>query len=223
MKHEQEKTGLPLLLIALLFTALQAAAQITQPVKLLHYALDSFSAGTVLMKDGSSSPQVLNYNTLTGEMIFVSGNGYLAIAAPQDVDTVFIGPHKFVSVADKFCEWLGGAEPALFKEYSCTIKEPGTDAGFGKTNTTAASSLNTLIRSGGAYNLTLPTDFELLPAVTYYLRSKGKFYKLTAPQGAAKAIPATKAAVEEWLKTHPSKFTGDEERVAFIKAIQTEK
>lgn len=195
-------------------------AQPTRGVTLLHYALDSFAAGTVLLKNGTSTPAVLNYNTLTGEMIFVSNGKYLALAAPQDVDTVFIPPHKFVPVAAKFCEWLGGTQPALFKEYTCTIKEPGTEAGFGKTTTAAATSLKTLIRSGGAYDLNLPTDFELVPATAYYLRSKGKFYKLANAKGAAKAIPAKKEAIEEWLKTHPAKFSSQEEAVRFVQAIQ---
>lgn len=207
--------------IFLLLMAHTAGAQNSnRGVVLLHYALDSFSAGTVLMKNGESSQQMLNYNTLTGEMIFVSGNKYLAIASPQDVDTVFIPPHKFVPVANKFCEWLAGTQPALLKEYTCTVKEPQAEAGFGKTSTTAATALNTLIRSGGAYKLTLPSDFELVPETAYYLRSKGKLYKLANVQGAAKAIPAKKALIEEWLKTHRSKFSSQEEMIQFVKAIQ---
>lgn len=206
--------------VFLFFVANTATAQTSRGVTLLHYALDSFSAGTVLLKNGTATPATLNYNTLTGEMIFITNGKYLALASPQDADTVFIPPHKFVPVANKFLEWLGGTQPALFKEYTCTVKEPGADAGFGKTNTTAATSLNALIRSGGAYELSLPAGYELLPATAYYLRSRGKFYKLSNPQQAAKSIPAKKAAIEEWLKTHPAKFSSDEEAKAFVQAIQ---
>ena len=207
-------------LIWMLLLSVTATAQTPRGVTLLHYALDSFTAGTVLLKNGTTTPAVLNYNTLTGEMIFVTNGKYLALAVPQDVDTVFIAQRRFVPVANKFCEWLGGTQPALFKEYTCTVKDPGTNAGFGKTNTTAATSLNTLVRSGGAYELSLPADFELLPATAYYLRSKGKFYKLANAQAASKAIPAKKAVIEEWLKTHPSKFSTQEEVVQFVQAIQ---
>lgn len=204
-----------------LFVSHVATAQTPAPgAALLHYALDSFSTGTVLLKDGTSSQQTLNYNTITGEMIFVSAGKYLAIANPEDVDTVFIGQRKFVPVATKFCEWLGGTQPALFAEYTCAVKNFGTDAGFGKTNSSAASPLTNMAHSGKIYELTLPADFELEPATTYFLRSKGKFYKLTNAQQAAKAIPAKKSRVDEWLKTHPSKFSNSDEAVAFVNAIQ---
>ncbi|MDQ3278490.1 MAG: hypothetical protein M3Q06_09195 [Bacteroidota bacterium] len=208
----------PLLMMVLFNTAMAQTANRT--VVLLHYALDSFSHGKVLLKNGTSSLQVLNYNTLTGEMIFASNNRYLAIASPEDVDTVYIAHHKFVPVANKFCEWLGGSQPALLKEYTCTIKEPEAEAGYGKTSTTATTALKSLIHSGGAYNLTLPSDFELVPGTTFYLRSKGKFYKLTSAQQAAKLFPAKKQRIEEWIKTHPSKFTNEEEMVRFVQAIQ---
>lgn len=199
------------------------AARAQAPVPgtaLLHYALDSFSAGTVLLKNGTTSQQTLNYNTITGEMIFVAAGKYMAIAAPEDVDTVFIGTRRFVPVADKFCEWLGGTQPALFVQYTCTVKNFGTDAGFGKTNSSAASPLTNMAHSGKIYELTLPADFELEPSATYFLRSKGKFYKLTSAQQAAKSIPAKKSRIEEWLKTHPSKLSTHEEAVQFVNAIQ---
>lgn len=211
----------PIKILLLLSISITGMAQTgNRGVVLLHYALDSFRAGTVLMKNGTSSQQTLNYNTLTGEMIFVSGDNYMAIATPYEVDTVFIPPHKFVPVADKFCEWLGGTEPALLKEYTCAVKEPQAEAGFGKTSTTAATALNTLIRSGGAYNLNLPTDFELVPKTAYYLRSKGKLYKLANAQQAAKNVSVKKEVIEEWLKTHPSKFANEKEMTQFVQAIQ---
>lgn len=208
-------------LIFLLLVAEGAAAQSSnRGVTLVHYALDSFTAGTVLLKNGTSSQQLLNYNAITGEMIFGSGDKYLALAHPQDVDTAFIGGRRFVPVADKFCEWLGGTQPALFKEYRCIIKEPGVDVGFGKSSTTASTALSSFIRAGGAYGLKLPDEFEVVPSVKYFLRSKGKFYAFGNAQEAAKSLPAKKSAIEDWLKTHPSKFATDEERLQFVKALQ---
>ncbi len=204
----------------LLVTQCVNAQTSSRGITLLHYALDSFTAGTILLKNGTSSQQMLNYNAITGEMIFRSDDKYLALAQPLDVDTAFIAGRKFVPVADKFCEWLGGTQPALFKEYRCTVKEPSVDVGFGKSTTTAATSLSSFIRAGGAYGLKLPDEFEVIPSTKYFLRSKGKFYEFTTAQGAAKSLPAKKSSIEEWLKTHSSKFATDEERLQFVKAIQ---
>jgi hypothetical protein len=208
-------------LIFMLLIVQEGSAQTANHgVALLHYALDSFSAGTVLLKNGTSTQQKLNYNSLTGEMIFAAGDKFLALAQPQEADTVFIGQRKFVPVANKFLEWLGGTQPALFKEYSSTVKEPAIEAGYGKSTTTAATSLSSMVQSGAAYRLKLPDEFEVVPSTAYFLRSKGKFYKFTNAQQAAKSLPAKKPAIDEWLKTRSSKFTNEAEMLRFVQAIQ---
>lgn len=220
MKYRRRKTTLRLLLFALPFLAPQAEAQTTQPVKLLHYALDSFSTGKVLMKSGEASVQTLNYNLLTNEMVFMRGSDFLAIARPQDVDTVFIQNRKFVPVANRFYEWLAGKEPALFLDYTCTVKEPGTETGFGKTTTGAASSPKSLISSGGAYQLKLPDDFTVVPSTVYWIKKEGKFEKVSNAGGVAKLYPAKASVVEAWMKDKKNRFSNREDLAALINTMQ---
>src|SRR5688572_29363737 len=98
-----------LALMLVLFIQQSYGQRTGAPVKLEHYALDSFTTGTVRLKYGTTTQQSLNYNLVTKEMIFKQGNGFLAIAQPETVDTIWIGKRKFVwSGKEGFYEWLGG-------------------------------------------------------------------------------------------------------------------
>src|ERR1700712_323238 len=114
----------------LMFTSVHGYAQ--QAVALSHYVFPAFSSGKVLQKNGQFSDAVLNYNVLSGEIIFESGPGkYLALANPELADTVFILDRKFIPVGSKFYELLTASAYPLFLEYTCTVKEPGSDIGYG--------------------------------------------------------------------------------------------
>ena len=87
-----------LLLAFVFFGAMSAAAQSAdRRIKLVHYLLDSFTNGKVRLKSGETSEQSLNYNLITKEMIFEKDGKYLAIADPEQVDTVYIKQRKFVT------------------------------------------------------------------------------------------------------------------------------
>ncbi len=85
---------------------LSAATHIDQTVKLVQYVFNEFSPGTVKVKSGETYNQVLNYNILTNEMIFDNDGKYLAIANPENVDTVYISERKFIPLNNKFYEVL---------------------------------------------------------------------------------------------------------------------
>jgi len=191
-----------------------------KPVQLLHYILDSFSTGKILMKSGVTTEQRLNYNLLTEEMIFQSNGSFMAIANPQEVDTVFIQNRKFVPVDSRFYECLTGDEPALFEEYTCSIREPGAETGFGATNTSATTSLNSLVKSGGAYELKLPNEFKVIPGHNYWLKKEGKFFKINSGQQLVKLFPSKKQWIVDWMKAKNTNFSKQEDVIALVKSIQ---
>lgn len=54
-----------------------------------HYVFSKFTEGEVLLKGGSSFRVLLNYNTLTEEMIFERNNQKLAISDNEPIDTIY--------------------------------------------------------------------------------------------------------------------------------------
>lgn len=113
---------------------------VKQGIKLVHYVFDEFSPGTVKMKSGETSNQVLNYNILTNEMIFDNEGKYLAISHPENIDTVYINERRFIPLNNKFYEVLIAPGMPLLLEFSASVSEPGTSTGYGGTSSTTAST-----------------------------------------------------------------------------------
>ncbi|HUQ97385.1 MAG TPA: hypothetical protein VM010_06945 [Chitinophagaceae bacterium] len=203
-------------LLVVFYTGTVTAQYTTPPVALAHYVFDSFRKGTVLQKNKTTMGQVLNYNVLTGEMIFESGGTYLAIAEPQGVDTVYIESRRFVSVGAKFYEVLTTGAAPLFVEYKGTVQEPGASIGYGNaSNTTAASSVKSLISSGGAYALQLPDHFQVIPHHNYWIYKNGTYQKANNAQQLAKIFPDQKTKINALVNENKTNFS----KVAEVKAL----
>lgn len=191
-----------------------------KPVKLIHYALDSFTTGTVKVKAGNVYSQRLNYNLVTNEMIFEQGGNYMAIAQPENVDTVIVGGRRFIPVGNAFYEFLGGAAYPLFVEHACTIKEQGASTGFGNTNTSATTSIKSVLNDAGAYKLKLPDEFEVIPTHTFYVRKNGEYHKIKNEQQIMKLFPDKKSSIKEWVKTNHTNFSKQEDVMLLVQHIQ---
>lgn len=189
---------------------------------LSHYVFSEFSNGKILFKSGKLVEQPLNYNALTGEMIFDDGAGHhLAIADPKEVDTVTIQGRQFVPVDKKFYEVLTHTTSPLFHEYTCTIKEQGANIGYGMSSTTTASStLNALIQNGGAYSLKLPDGFQVTAASAYWIFNDGKFQKANNAQQIARIFPDKKAEIKELVKKDHTDFSKREDVINLVCQIQ---
>lgn len=204
------------------FVATGVAAQpVTSGVTLSHYILDSFTTGTVLQKSGDRTTQPLNYNALTGEMIFDAGGKYLAIAEPQYVDTVYIGQRKFIPGDKKFYEVLINTPLPLLLEATCTVQEPGSNVGFGSSsNTTAATPLKNLISSGGALALQLPEGFKVKPGYNYWIVKDGYYRKANNAQQLGKIFPDKRSVLANWIKTEHTDFAKRDDVIKLVQQLQ---
>lgn len=221
-KSRNIEISMKLLLMGVLVFNLSATAQPTDNrVKLVHYLLDSFTNSRVRLKNGESFEQLLNYNLITKEMIFEKDGKYLAIAHPEQVDTVYINQRKFVGVGDGFYEWLAGETYPLFEEFTCTVKEPGTQTGFGtSTTTTASASMKSLIRDGGAYGLKLPDEFKVIAGHSYYIRKSNAYHKIKNEQQLAKLFPDKKQLIKNWIDSNKTSFSRTADIVSLVRQLQ---
>jgi hypothetical protein len=90
--------------------------------EIYHYILPEFTKGTVLMKDGTRNPALLNYNAATEEMIFDQNGQKLAFAeiTLNNLDTVFVQDRKFVLLDNKkFAEVINQEGYKLLVQYKC--------------------------------------------------------------------------------------------------------
>ncbi len=149
--------------------------------ELSHYMLPEFVMGTVLLKTGVDYEVMLNYNSLTEEMIFISDGKKLALdnKTLEKIDTVFIQEQKFIGHNNIFLELLFTSDYALFAEHKCRIKYPGRPVGYGGTSQTAAVTSYSQIQADGLlYELSLPDDYEVNPYTYYWLKKDGEMHQV---------------------------------------------
>jgi len=211
-----------LITILLLFSICVDAQRVDKPVVLSHYVFNEFTKGLVKVKSGETYSQTLNYNILTGEMIFYQDEKYMAIQKPENVDTVYVDGRKFITADNKFYELLANTSAPLLVEYTYSVNEPGTSTGYGSTTrTTAASSFKSVINTGGAYDLKLPDDFKVIPGYSYLIFKEGKYQKANSAKQLYKIFPGKKNSIDDLVKKNHTSFTKREDMVMLVKAIES--
>lgn len=210
------------LLSILLFSTIDANAQpINQSVTLVEYAFGHFSPGIIKMKSGETYNRVLNYNVVTNEMIFKNNGKYLAIANPENVDTVTIRQRKFIYLNNRFYEILFNSKMPLLLEFTATVKEPGTPTGYGNTSTTAsASSFKSLISAGGSYQLQLPDGYTVIPGYDYWIMKNGQLEKAGNERQLIKLFPRKKDAIKGFIKKNQTNFSKREDIIMLVKNLE---
>lgn len=205
----------------LMFSFTGTAQDALAPARVSHYVFDTFSKGKVHQKTGVNTDELLNYNALTGEMVFDAKGNYLAIAHPENVDTVYILDRIFIPVGNKFYELILRSSNPLFLDFSCTLKEPDTNIGYGTTSKTSSGApIKTLVQTGGVYKLKLPDEYEVKAEKNYLLFKDGKYLRANNAQQLSKIYPEKKAMINDLSKKNHIDFSKQEELVRLIKEIQ---
>ncbi|WP_153797151.1 hypothetical protein [Foetidibacter luteolus] len=213
------------LVIAALMFSLQVSAQPANNanmVQLSHYALDTFYSGTVFLKNGQKYKSLLNYNTLTHEMIFEQGGKRLAIADPVNVDTVIIEGRKFIPVNEEFYEVLTGTPIALCVQYICTVKPPGNVIGYGLSSDASANTdVSMMQHSNRSYYLKLPDDYKVTMRRQYFLYKSGQFLKANNLKQIEKVFPDKETLIKTYDKENNVNFSKPLEVAMLIRSIQS--
>lgn len=198
-------------------------SQIKQ-VELSHYIFPEFTKGVVLMKNGIKNETLLNYNTLTQEMIFQERGKKLAIGKDEQelVDTVFIKDRKFIVFNKKFFELIFHSSTDLYAEHVSNVIPPGQPAAYGGTSYTSATTSFTSINSGGmVYELKLPDGFVVKPHTYYWLKRNGEFKKFFNIKQLIKLFDDKKDLCKTYIKGNDVDYDSPDSMVELIKFLET--
>jgi hypothetical protein len=207
-----------LLVISFAFSFAYAQVKV---VEVTHYLFPEFTKGVVLMKNGVKNETLLNYNSLTEEMIFENNGTKLAIGQPELVDTVFIKGRKFFLLNGKFVELINNSKYKLYAEHKCTIKDPGKPAAYGGTSQTSATSTYSSFFTGGqVYDLKLPGGYETKPFVDYWLVKDGEVSKFLSIRQLAKLFNEKDNSFKEFVKKHDVKYTDQSGIIELIRYLE---
>lgn len=192
-------------------------------LELSHYLFPEFTKGVVLMKTGVKNEALLNYNSLTEEMIFDNKGTKLALGQLEQVDTVYIQGRKFFPLNNKFVELVYHSKYALYAEHKCNVKDPGKPAAYGGTSQTSATSTYSSYFSGGqVYELKLPEGYETRPFIDYWLKKDGKENKFLSIRQLSKLFDDKENLCKSYLKKHDVKYENQESIVEMIKFLESD-
>ena len=214
-----------ILVILLLNLVLFSSFAQNRGVELSHYIFPEFKNGTVLMKSGQQHQALLNYNTLSEEMIFEDKGRKLAISKEEKekVDTVFIEGRKFFVLNGRFAELIYRSGYELYAEYRCDVKYPGKPAGYGGTSETSSVSTYSGVYSGGVlYELKLPDDFKIKPYIIYWLKKDGEINKFVNLKQLNKIFSDRKDLIKEYISSNKTDFNDRESLIRLIRYLEAD-
>lgn len=206
-----------LLTIFLLCLLRALYAQDVQPIEeIQHYVFPSFVEGTVKQKSGEVIKALLNYNTITEEMIFDQAGQKLALDKIESIDTVYIQGRKFIPFENVFYEMATNTPIALYIQYKLEVLLPGGNTGFGSSQTSAITSISDLRTSGIAYKLKLPDDYKMISKTVYWLKKNNNFYIIKNEKNLQDLLPAKADAIKSYVKTNKLSFKNPADIVKVI-------
>lgn len=213
-----------ILLVSLLSVCFSIGAQI-QTKEIHHYILPEFANGTVLMKDGTKNPTLLNYNAATEEMIFDQRGQKLAFTEQvlNQLDTVFIQNRKFVLLDNKkFAELVHQDGYKLLIQYKCRIIPPGKPAPYGGTSqTSSATTYSSWIGDGRVYQLELPDDFKVNNSMVYWLDNGTGLKSFSSMGQLKKFYNKQKALYNKYTKENKVDFKDKESITGLVHYMET--
>ena len=186
-----------------------------------HYIFPEFIKGTVLMKTGAKNMTMLNYNSLTEEMIFESNGKKLAFAHVDQIDTIYMDGRKFFPIENKFVELIYHNKYELYAIHKCSLVDPGKPAAYGGTSQTSATTTYSSFLSGGqAYELQLPEGTTTKPYSEYLLKKEGKLSQFVSLRQLSKLFGDKSDLFKKYVKDNKADYDNQESLVAAVKYME---
>lgn len=206
-----------LLILSLLVSAANSQEQ---KLGITHYLFPEFTKGVVLMKTGVKNETLLNFNSLTEEMIFENRGIKLALGQLEQIDTVYINGHKFFPLNGKFVELILHSKYDLYAEHKCKVKDPGKPAGYGGSSQTSATTTYSTFFSGSqVYDMKLPESVETNPYTFYWLKKDGELIKVVSMRQLSKIFVDKTGPFKKFTKEQHVSFDDQQSIIDLIRFL----
>jgi len=182
------------------------------------YLYPDFSKSVLLMKTGEKRTSVMNFNTVSEKLVFISDGKYFDLMNPEILDTVYLNDCKFVPVGKVFYEVVLGDPIALYIQHKGDLMEAGAPVGYGGTSQLAYSTYITCIDAvGGIFNLELPPNFVVKPAPVLWIRKDGEMLSFTTEKQYLKHFPDKAGQIKSYIKKNRLKIDKKEQLIRIVK------
>lgn len=210
-------------IIFLLFLSFSISGGYSQKVfkEIRHCLFPEFTHGTVLMKSGARNDTLLNYNSLTEEMLFTRNGKTLALTNLDQIDSVFIGNRTFVPMQKKFVEVIYHNSFDLYALNRASIIDPGKPAAYGGTShTSAITPLSSFVSGGQTYDLKVPEGSETKGFIEYYLKQDDKTTAFQSIRQLSKLYKGKKSQFNNYVRENRITYEDQESLVELIRFME---
>ena len=200
--------------LAAFFFFINLHAQQEKYQNLDQFLFPEFSASRLKMKDGKNATLVLNFNTITQNMVLLT-NGQLYDMTNQElVDTVFLQNRKFIPFGKIFYELVADANVPFFIQHKSDLKDTGTPSGYGGTSQTAATTMvSGFEHTSNYYNLKLPPKYEVIPSTVFWVRVNGNYFSFITERQLLKIFPDQADQIKQFIKASKLKIATREDLI----------
>jgi hypothetical protein len=190
------------------------------------YRYPAFMKGVVFYKDGTSNEEIMNYNIVIAEMLFInSRKDTLVIDNRVGINHISISGDTFF-VGDGYFEMLAGDNNImlLMKRYVklTDIKKEGA---YGTNNSTGSIDNYTSISVGdntSTYKMKVAQDMIYSFKTEYYFSNSDKEQQLTLARenNVIKMFPEKKDVIKKYIKDQSISFNKKEDLIQLTGFLQ---
>jgi len=175
------------------------------------------------MRKGGTTVTMLNYNSVTEEMIFDNNGKKLAIGPVDQIDTIFIDDRIFLPLENKFVELIYHNKWDLYAAHKCSLIDPGKPAAYGGTSqTSATTSYSSILAGGQIYQLALPEGIGVKPYTDYWLKKDGKMNLFLNIRQLSKLFDDKSDLFKKQVKERKVNYENQESIVELIKFMEAQ-
>ncbi len=212
--------------VTLIFAALSNGliAQTDPRMNPDQYLFPEFTDGSLLMKKtGRVMTLELNYNIVTGNMVFLQDGQVYDLVKYADLDTVYMNDRKFIPVGSTFYE-VGVLLPvSLYIQHKGDVKLPPKPGAYGTTSEVSSSTyMNNLQLGSDVVKLKQYPNLVIRHEYVYWtgkdLDSLDNF--ITAKQ-LRNIYPEISQEIKQYIKKNRVKFDKPDQVTSLIKYCNT--
>ncbi|HRT90519.1 MAG TPA: hypothetical protein P5257_10410 [Bacteroidales bacterium] len=171
------------------------------------YLFPAFTVSIVKTSSSKPSKLMLNYNTVTENMVFIQNGEYFDLVTNGVVDTIYMNNKRFIPLEDFYVEVISEGSFTFSIQHRSNLKEPGMPAGYGTTSQLAASNYLSSVRlKSGYYNINIPQGYEVEYSPVYWVQKEGKWYKYLGENQFLKIFPEKSKELKQFIKNNRIKF-----------------
>jgi len=195
------------LLIAGILSPACLPAQPDSSNVLSQFLFKDFSKGVVQFKNGTVTSAMMNYNTISGKMVFEKSQKYLDLINTETIDTVCLQTRKFVPYEKFFLEVMTGPPICFFIQHKGDLMSPGKQAAYGGTSqTTSSTSYSTVFTDSKAYNINLPEGYTVDKSTVSWVYVDGKMEKFLNEKQFLRIFKSREAELQKYIRDNSINF-----------------